>query len=101
MPPFPLVNAGVAFGDVPLDDAARPLVLGIALGLLVGKPPGIVGGAAGLARRMGVSALLVGLIVVVYGTSAPEVVVGVQAALDGHPDIPVGNVIGSNIFNVL
>lgn len=60
----------------------------------------LVGGAAGLARSMGVSALLIGLTVVAYGTSAPEIVVGVQAALADHPDIALGNVVGSNIANI-
>jgi cation:H+ antiporter len=60
----------------------------------------LVGGAAGLARSLGVSALLVGLTVVAYGTSAPEVVVGVGAAIGGHPDIALGNVLGSNIANL-
>jgi cation:H+ antiporter len=60
----------------------------------------LVAGSAGLARSWGVSALLVGLTVVAYGTSAPEVVVGIQAAIAGHPDIALGNVLGSNIANL-
>ncbi len=59
-----------------------------------------VGGAAGLARVMGVRTLLIGLTVVAYGTSAPEVVVGVSASLGGHGDIALGNVLGSNVANV-
>lgn len=60
----------------------------------------LVGGASGLARSMGVPQLLVGLTVVAYGTSAPEVVVGVKAALAGSGDIALGNVVGSNIANL-
>ncbi len=60
----------------------------------------LVAGAAGLARSFGVSALLVGLTVVAYGTSTPEVVVGVQAAAGGHSAIALGNVLGSNIANL-
>lgn len=60
----------------------------------------LVGGAAGIARSLGVSALLVGLTVVAYGTSMPEVVVGVAAAADGHPEIALGNVLGSNVANL-
>lgn len=60
----------------------------------------LVAGAAGLARSMGVSALLVGLTVVAYGTSAPEIIVGVQASFHGHRDIALGNVVGSNIANL-
>ena len=60
----------------------------------------MVGGASGLARRLGVPQLLVGLTVVAYGTSAPEVVVSVKASLDGESALALGNVIGSNIANL-
>lgn len=60
----------------------------------------LVGGASGLALAMRVPQLIVGLTVVAYGTSAPEVIVGVQAAHDGHGDIALGNVVGSNIANL-
>jgi len=60
----------------------------------------LVGGAAGLARMLGVKPVLVGLTVVAYGTSAPEVVVGIQAAAKGHGAIALGNVVGSNIANI-
>ena len=58
-------------------------------------------GAARLAQRLGVSPLAIGLTVVAFGTSAPELAVSIIAALEGTPDIAVGNVFGSNIFNVL
>jgi cation:H+ antiporter len=61
---------------------------------------GLVRGASSLARRVGLSPLLIGLTVVAYGTSAPELVVSVQAALEGAPDLALGNVVGSNISNV-
>jgi cation:H+ antiporter len=61
----------------------------------------LVRGAARLAAGMGVSPLVVGLTVVAFGTSSPELAVSVQAGLAGNADIAVGNVIGSNIFNVL
>lgn len=60
----------------------------------------LVAGSAGLARAMGVTPLLIGLTVVAYGTSAPEVVVGVGASLDGHGAIALGNVLGSNVANI-
>lgn len=60
----------------------------------------LVGGASRLALSFRVPQLIVGLTVVAYGTSAPEVVVGVQAATDGHGDVALGNVIGSNIVNL-
>ncbi|MCC6521020.1 MAG: calcium/sodium antiporter [Polyangiaceae bacterium] len=59
-----------------------------------------VGGASALALALRVPQLLVGLTVVAYGTSAPEVIVGVQAASAGHGDVAFGNVVGSNIANV-
>ena len=60
----------------------------------------LVHGAAGLARAFGVSPLVVGLTIVSYGTSAPELAVSVVAARGGNPDIALGNVIGSNIANI-
>mgnify|MGYP001294817581 CR=1 FL=1 len=60
-----------------------------------------VRGALAAARRMGVSPLLSGLLIVGFGTSAPELVVSVDAALSERPDIAIGNVVGSNIGNIL
>ena len=61
----------------------------------------LVRGASRLALRVGISPLVVGLTVVAFGTSAPEMAVSVGAALDGKADLAVGNVVGSNICNVL
>ena len=58
-------------------------------------------GASTLARRMGLSPLVVGLTIVAFGTSAPELIVSLMSALKGNVDIAMGNVIGSNIFNIL
>jgi cation:H+ antiporter len=69
--------------------------------LLVGGAELLVRGASSLACRFGVSPLVIGLTVVAMGTSAPEVAVSVQGALAGQADIAVGNVVGSNIVNVL
>jgi cation:H+ antiporter len=74
-------------------------VLGIAT-LVVGANL-LVRGASKLALSFGVSPLVVGLTIVAFGTSAPEIAVSVGAVLDGRTDIAVGNVVGSNIFNVL
>lgn len=60
----------------------------------------LVKGSANLAMRCGVSALVAGLTVVAFGTSAPELVVSIKAGIDGLGGIAVGNVIGSNIFNI-
>jgi len=69
--------------------------------LLVLGANALVRGASKLAMSFGVSPLVVGLTIVAFGTSAPEVAVSVGAVLDGKADIAVGNVVGSNIFNVL
>lgn len=61
----------------------------------------LVRGAVGMAARLGISPLLAGLTIVGFGTSAPELATSVQAALAGSPGIAVGNVVGSNIANIL
>jgi cation:H+ antiporter len=61
----------------------------------------LVRGASRLATAVGVSPLVVGLTVVAFGTSAPELVVSLQSTLTDRPDVAIGNVIGSNILNVL
>jgi cation:H+ antiporter len=73
--------------------------LGLVILLFAGEAT--VRGAVGLARLLGVSPAMIGLTVVAFGTSAPELVVSIQASLDGAPDIAVGNVVGSNIANIL
>ncbi|MCU0987029.1 MAG: calcium/sodium antiporter [Acetobacteraceae bacterium] len=75
--------------------------LAAGLGLLVLGAEGLVRGGVGLARRLGVSPLLVGVTVVAWGTSTPELVVSVEAALKGLGGIAVGNIVGSNIANIL
>lgn len=60
----------------------------------------LVGGASSLAIRLGVPVLVVGLTIVAYGTSAPELVVSIQSAIKGNGGIAAGNVVGSNIFNI-
>ncbi len=75
------------------------LILGF-VGVTVGADI-FVGGAAGIARRFGISPLLVGLTIVALGTSAPEIAVNVTAAVRGRTEMAIGNVLGSNILNVL
>ena len=77
------------------------LLLTLGLVLLIIAGDFMVRGAAALARHWGVPALIVGLTIVAFGTSAPELVVGVQAAMDGMGDLAAGNIVGSNIANVL
>lgn len=61
----------------------------------------LVSGASSLARRLGVSSLVIGLTIVAFGTSAPELTVNLLASIQGNTDIAVGNIIGSNIANIL
>lgn len=68
--------------------------------LIVAGANFLTDGAAALARRFGLSPLMVGLTIVAFGTSAPELVVSLTSALAGNSDISLGNVVGSNIFNV-
>jgi cation:H+ antiporter len=75
------------------------LIAGLAL-LVVGAEA-LVRGASKIAAAFGISPLVIGLTVVAFGTSSPELAVGVQSALSGNGDIALGNVIGSNIFNIL
>ncbi|WP_138933119.1 calcium/sodium antiporter [Roseovarius arcticus] len=75
------------------------LILGFAL--LVAGAEALVRGAVSVAVRFGVSPLLIGLTLVGFGTSTPELVTSLQAALGGFPGIAIGNVVGSNIANIL
>ena len=81
--------------------AATVLWLLLGFTLLVGGGETLVRGGSGLGRTMGLSPLVVGLTVVAFATSAPELAVSVGASLSGAPGLAVGNVVGSNITNVL
>lgn len=74
------------------------IVLGLVLLVLGGE--WLVRASVGLALRLKVSTMVIGLTVVSFATSAPELIVSLKAALKGHPDITFGNVIGSNIANI-
>jgi cation:H+ antiporter len=82
-------------------DLATTLKLFAGLALLLGGAELLVRGASRLALRLGMAPLVIGLTVVAFGTSAPELAIGVGAAWRGEPDIALGNVVGSNIANVL
>jgi len=75
------------------------LSAGVVLLLLAGDT--LVRGSAALARKWGIPPLIVGLTIVAFGTSAPELVVSIQAVLTGVSELAIGNVVGSNIANVL
>ncbi|KAA8985221.1 sodium:calcium antiporter [Halospina sp. K52047b] len=71
------------------------------LGLLIAGSRGLLTGATGIALELGLSEALVGLTVVAVGTSLPELTVSVMAAIRRHADVAIGNILGSNIFNIL
>jgi cation:H+ antiporter len=77
------------------------LILIAGLVLLVAGAEVLVKGASRIAFMFGLSPLVIGLTIVAYGTSSPELMVSIQSSLAGQPDIALGNVVGSNIFNVL
>ena len=79
----------------------QALLILAGLALLVTGAHWLVEAAVGFARQLGVSELVIGLTIVAAGTSLPEVATSVMAALRGERDIAVGNVVGSNIFNIL
>lgn len=76
-------------------------LMGLGIGMLLVGSRWLVGGAVQMAGMLGVNQLVIGLTVVAAGTSLPEVATSVVAALRGQRDIAVGNVVGSNTFNVL
>ncbi|HSL90761.1 MAG TPA: calcium/sodium antiporter [Ignavibacteriaceae bacterium] len=78
------------------------IIIYISAGLLMlfTGAEGLIRGSSSLALRVGITPLVVGLIVVAFGTSSPELVVSLKAAIEGNGDISLGNVIGSNIANI-
>jgi cation:H+ antiporter len=93
-------------GAMPLPQRGKPIMmpwlltgLGFAILLLAGDA--LVKGAVNLSLRLGVPALIVSLTIVAFGTSAPELLISVQAVLDNAPGLALGNVVGSNTANIL
>lgn len=77
------------------------LWVGLGLGLLTLGGEGLIRGALALATRLGVTPLSAGVVVLGFGTSSPELLVSVDATLSGRPDIALGNIMGSNLGNIL
>ncbi len=73
----------------------------VSLAILIGSANTLVWGAKGIALTLGVSELVIGLTIIAVGTSLPELATSVASALKGHHDIALGNIIGSNIFNII
>lgn len=91
-------TAKPAANEIPLAKSLVFIVLGLA-GLIIGGDR-FVAGASDIARGMGVSDAVIGLTIVAVGTSLPELAASVAAALKGNSDMALGNVIGSNVFNI-
>jgi len=103
---MPAPEAGMAAANPPSpawDDrlAAQLLLIGGGLALLVAGSNWLVEAAVFLARQFGISELVIGLTIIAAGTSLPEVATSLLATLRGDRDIAVGNVVGSNVFNIL
>lgn len=103
---FAQAKNGVAEPSGPAAAAPMPLWKSViyvlaGLGALVYGGDRFVAGASGIARALGMSDTLIGLTIVAAGTSLPELATSVTAAVKGKPGIAVGNVIGSNIFNIM
>jgi cation:H+ antiporter len=77
------------------------LLLVAGLALLLKGADFLVAGASEVAEKLGISQLVIGLTVVAFGTSTPEVVVTLISGVQGHPDLAIGNILGSNIANIL
>lgn len=95
------VSEGLHLPPAPRRLGRDVVLIVVGLALLVWGAAWLVDGAAGVARALGVSELVIGLTLVAAGTSLPELATSVVAALRGHTDIAVGNVVGSNVFNLL
>ena len=101
-PDEPPINDEEVDDEIPeLSSGKAWFMLGSGLLLLLGSSQLLVWGATDIAKTLGVSDLVIGLTIVAIGTSLPELAASVTSALKGHHDIALGNVIGSNIFNLL
>ena len=90
------MNEQVFFSSIFL--AVLAVISGLVMLVIGGET--LVSGATRLASRLGMSPLVIGLTIVAFGTSVPELFVSLTASLQGHPDIMIGNVVGSNIANI-
>ncbi|MGL5668661.1 MAG: calcium/sodium antiporter [Shewanella sp.] len=102
---FSAKNTTDADGEIIEEGPKNPLLsvafIIVGIGMLVGGGILFVNGAVDLAKVFGVSEVIIGLTIVAIGTSMPELVTSVLAALKGESDIAIGNIVGSNIFNIL
>lgn len=97
-------ESGLPHADAGSWDSRLPVQIAlivVGLALLVGGSQALLTAAITIAKALGVSDLVIGLTIVAAGTSLPEVATSVMAAIRGQRDIAVGNVVGSNVFNIL
>lgn len=94
-------SVDISSSDMDLDLKQSSLLLFIGLGVLLVGAEVTVWGAKSLALHFGISDLIIGLTVVAIGTSLPELAASVMSAKRGHHDIAIGNIFGSNLFNIL
>ena len=80
---------------------AQVLLLIFGIVVVLKSADWLTNGAVGLATKLGISQIVIGLTIVAIGTSMPEFFVSIVSAIKGTPDLAVGNIVGSNIFNVL
>lgn len=100
-PDDPMVEEALSETNTTLSPRAAATWLVVGLLLLLGGSRLLVDGAVDIARYFGVSDVVIGLTIVAVGTSLPELAASIMGALKGEPDIALGNVIGSNMFNAL
>lgn len=96
-----MMNSLTLLAWAPSNIWLQALLLVVSIRVVLGGADWLTGGAVALAKRMGVPQIVIGLTVVAMGTSMPEFFVSLTSAINGTPDLAVGNVVGSNIFNTL
>ena len=84
-----------------MDIIIQLILLAVGFVMLIKGADWFVDGAAGIAGKLGIPQLVIGLTIVAMGTSAPEAAVSISAAFKGSADITIGNIVGSNIMNIL
>ena len=95
------MNNIILFSFAPGMMWAQILLLIIGIIVVLKSADWLTNGSVGLATRLGVSQMVIGLTIVAIGTSMPEFFVSLVSAINGTPDLAVGNIVGSNIFNAL
>ena len=91
----------ILFTFAPASVWLQIVLLIISIGIVLWGADRLTTGAAGIAQRLGMPQIVIGLTIVAAGTSMPEFFVSLLSAINGTPDLAVGNVVGSNIFNTL